>query len=89
MRWSTEALGEERQGGLMRQTDSVSSKRRWDQRGITSVEYALLLAFIGAGIILAADTLSTAVSDEMKGAAECISGTDADCNVLTRGPWPE
>ena len=63
----------------MRQSDSVSPKSRRDQRGITSVEYALLLAFIGAGIILAANTLSTAVSDEMKGAAKCISGTDTEC----------
>ena len=63
----------------MRQTDSVSPQLWRDRRGITSVEYALLLAFVGAGIVLAANTLSTAVSDEMKGAAACISASDTEC----------
>ncbi len=36
-----------------------------DRHGISSVEYALLLAFIGTGIIAAADLLSNAVSNEM------------------------
>ena len=54
--------------------------RLWrDRRGISSVEYALLLAFIGGGIILAANTLSTAISNEMTSAANCISGTDTNC----------
>ena len=35
-----------------------------DRRAISSVEYALLLAFIGASIIAAADSLSNAVSNE-------------------------
>ena len=44
--------------------------RLWsDERGISSVEYALLLAFVAAGIILAADTLSNAVSNEMEDTA--------------------
>jgi len=43
-----------------------------DESGISSVEYALLLAFVAAGIILAADLLSNAVSNEMKDAANCI-----------------
>ncbi len=43
-----------------------------DESGISSVEYALLLAFVAAGIILAADQLSNAVSNEMEGAATCI-----------------
>ncbi len=46
-----------------------------DESGISSVEYALLLAFVAAGIILAADELSTAVSTEMSAAADCIDGT--------------
>ncbi len=46
-----------------------------DESGISSVEYALLLAFVAAGIILAADELSTAVSGEMSSAADCIDGT--------------
>lgn len=55
--------------------------RLWRQRqGISSVEYALLLALIGAGITVAANSLSTAVSNEMTSAANCISGTDSDCS---------
>ncbi len=41
--------------------------RFWqDNIGISSVEYALLLAFVAAGIIVAADSLSNAVSNEME-----------------------
>ncbi len=52
-----------------------------DESGISSVEYALLLAFVAAGIILAADQLSNAVSNEMENAADCIDGVTAsvDC----------
>ncbi len=48
-----------------------------DVSGISSVEYALLLAFVAAGIILAADQLSNAVSNEMNDAANCISTTNS------------
>ena len=48
-----------------------------DESGISSVEYALLLAFVAGGIIVAADELSTAVSGEMTAAADCIDGTTA------------
>ncbi len=48
-----------------------------DESGISSVEYALLLAFVAAGIILAADELSNAVSNEMTQAATCISTSDS------------
>ena len=55
--------------------------RLWqDESGISSVEYALLLAFVAAGIIIGADALSTAVENEMVSAADCISdGTLAGC----------
>ncbi len=44
--------------------------RLWsDERGISSVEYALLLAFIAAGIIVAAEALSNAVENEMNDTA--------------------
>ncbi len=50
-----------------------------DESGISSVEYALLLAFVAAGIILAADALSNAVSNEMNESADCIAAeTDAE-----------
>ena len=50
-----------------------------DEGGISSVEYALLLAFVAAGIIIGADQLSQAVTGEMQEAAACISGTVGNC----------
>ncbi len=51
-----------------------------DESGISSVEYALLLAFVAAGIIIGAEALSTAVEGEMKDVASCIeSGDSANC----------
>ena len=47
--------------------------RLWnDESGISSVEYALLLAFVAAGIITAAELLSNAVQNEMSETASCI-----------------
>ncbi len=47
--------------------------RLWtDESGISSVEYALLLAFVAAGIITAAELLSNAVENEMTETAVCI-----------------
>ena len=47
--------------------------RLWnDESGISSVEYALLLSFIAAGIIVAADLLSSAVQNQMTEVADCI-----------------
>ena len=43
-----------------------------DESGISSVEYALLLAFVAAGIIFAAEELSNAVENEMTDTATCI-----------------
>ncbi len=43
-----------------------------DESGISSVEYALLLAFVAAGIITAAELLSNAVTNEMTTTAACI-----------------
>ena len=49
--------------------------RLWnDESGISSVEYALLLSFVAAGIMGAADVLSNAVENRMTGAADCIAG---------------
>ena len=48
--------------------------RLWnDESGISSVEYALLLSFVAAGIIVAADLLADAVSNEMTQTANCLS----------------
>ncbi len=55
-----------------------------DKNAISSVEYALLLAFVAAGIITAAELLSNAVKNEMTDTANCIEGvldpTDPECS---------
>ncbi len=48
-----------------------------DESGISSVEYALLLAFVAAGIIIAAGELADAVQNEMFQAADCIENGTA------------
>ncbi len=57
-----------------------------DKKAISSVEYALLLAFIAAGIIAAADLLSNAVSNELGNAAKCIEGTLDPTDSKCGGP---
>ncbi len=49
-----------------------------DESGISSVEYALLLAFVAAGIITAAELLSNAVTNEMEESA-CLIETGVVC----------
>ena len=61
----------------MRKTGKFLTRLWKDESGISSVEYALLLAFVAAGIIVAADSLSNAVSNEMEQAANCIESTVA------------
>lgn len=57
-------------------------KNLWaDESGISSVEYALLLAFVAAGIIVAAGELSEAVSTEMSSTADCIGGDMDACEA--------
>ena len=57
------------------QTAGMGATRRFlarlwpDESGISSVEYALLLAFIAAGIFSAAELLSNAAENEMKDTA--------------------
>jgi len=49
--------------------------RLWsDESGISSVEYALLLSLVAAGIIVGADLLSDAVANQITDAAACING---------------
>ncbi len=57
-----------------------------DKKAISSVEYALLLAFIAAGIITAAELLSNAVSDELGDTAKCIEGTLEPTDPKCGGP---
>ncbi len=67
----------------MRKTGKFLAKIWNDESGISSVEYALLLAFVAAGIILGAEVLSNAVEGEMKAAAKCITGgSQAGCGIV-------
>lgn len=50
-----------------------------DESGISSVEYALLLAFVGTAIIVGAQALSGAVSNEMDCTANTISTANNAC----------
>ena len=59
----------------MKKTKRVLAGLWRNESGISSVEYALLLAFIAAGIITAAELLSNAVENEMTDTAACIEGT--------------
>lgn len=51
-----------------------------EEGGISSVEYALLLALVAGGIISAAEALSTAVMDQMESTADCVDGTTNPAN---------
>ncbi len=62
----------------MRKTGKFLSNLWSDESGISSVEYALLLAFVAAGIITAAELLSNAVENEMTDTATCIE-TQTNC----------
>ena len=48
-------------------------------RGISSVEYVLLLAIVGSGIIVGAEFLSSADADQFSDTASCFDGS-ADAN---------
>ncbi len=58
----------------MRRINSILERLWKDESGISSVEYAMLLAFIAAGIIAAADMLSNAVSNQMNDTAALFDG---------------
>ncbi|MCW5730081.1 MAG: Flp family type IVb pilin [Alphaproteobacteria bacterium] len=49
-----------------------------DEAGISSVEYAVLLAFLAAGVAAGATLLGDAVSATLEDAAECVEGTNND-----------
>ena len=61
----------------MRKITTLISDIWNDESGISSVEYALLLSFVAAGIIVGAELLSNAVTNEMTSTADCIeNGTN-------------
>ncbi len=69
-------MGSIRGFSVMSKTGKFLSKLWNDESGVSSVEYALLLAFAAAGIILGAEALADSVEGEMVQAASCIEGTD-------------
>ena len=50
-----------------------------DDSGAAAAEYALILAIVGAAIVVAAIGLGTAVAGAMNSAASCIT-TTSTCN---------
>ena len=50
-----------------------------DESGISSIEYALLLAFIAAGVALAAQNLGDSVEAKLGWAKGCIDSTTGTC----------
>ena len=50
-----------------------------DEAGISSIEYALLLAFAAGGIVMAAESLSSAVAGQFADTSSCFDGS-ADAN---------
>ena len=78
----SENVGNERVS-LMSETKQLLARLWFDETGISSVEYALLLAFIAAGVAIAADQLGGAVETEINGTADCINSSPPDptlCN---------
>ncbi len=56
------------------------AKALWrDQRAISSVEYAMLLAMIAAGIMTAAEMLSNAVTNEFSDTAVLLDDSGSGC----------
>ena len=62
----------------MQKIATVISNLWNDESGISSVEYALLLDFVAAGIIVAAELLSNAVQKEMEDSS-CLIETGSVC----------
>jgi len=57
-----------------------------DESGISSVEYALLLSFLGGAIVLGATVLGDSVGGKLTDAADCIDGVDGACDALAPPP---
>jgi pilus assembly protein Flp/PilA len=59
-----------------------------DESGASAAEYALILAIVGTGIAFAALGLGGAITNSMKKATNCISGTaaaDGTCTAPAAG----
>ncbi len=58
----------------MRKTGQFLAKLWNDESGLTATEYGLMLALLGAAIVIGADALGDAIGNELSAAAECIDG---------------
>ncbi len=55
-------------------------ERLWkDESGISSVEYAMLLAMIAGGIVMAADMLSNATANQLSKTANLLDSDGSSC----------
>ena len=52
-----------------------------DESGASAAEYALILAIIGSVVALAAITLGDSIGGAMTDAAQCIDGTNPECQA--------
>ncbi len=50
-----------------------------DESGISSVEYALLLAFVGGAVLVGAEELADAVTNQLVDSASCIETGGGTC----------
>ncbi len=50
-----------------------------DESGISSVEYALMLAFVGSAILVGAEELADAVTNQLVDSASCIRTGGGTC----------
>ena len=50
-----------------------------DEAGASAAEYALILAIVGAAIVIGSLALGEAIGGAMNDAADCIDGTNTSC----------
>ena len=63
----------------MTQTRKIHESFWKDESGISAVEYAMLLAMIAGGIVMAADMLSDAISNQYSETANLLA-SDGGCS---------
>lgn len=63
-------------GEVMKRAGRYLARLWSENRGISSVEYALLLSFIAGGVAFGATFLGDAVSNEIQDTADCLVSDD-------------
>jgi pilus assembly protein Flp/PilA len=51
-----------------------------DRRGASAAEYAMILAIVGSGIVLASILLGGSIAGSMNDAGTCMSSNGTSCN---------